>query len=906
MPSLWIDGKTYEVEAGKNLLQVCLSLGLDLPYFCWHPALGSVGACRQCAVKQYRDENDSVGRLVMACMTPVTDGMRITLQDEGSVEFRAMLIEALMTNHPHDCPVCDEGGECHLQDMTVMTGHNYRDFRFKKRTFNNQYLGPFINHEMNRCITCYRCVRFYRDYADGPDLNAFASKNHVYFGRDCDGALESEFSGNLVEVCPTGVFTDKTLKEHYTRKWDLTTAPSVCHHCGLGCNTLAGERYGSIRRIINRYNGAVNGYFLCDRGRFGYDFVNAGTRIREPLASSGETKTQVPVSVEKIQQLVSEMNAGKDKILGIGSPRASLEANYALMKLAGPEHFLDGMAPKESSLVRLALSILRNGSARSVSLQEAGQADAVFILGEDVTHTAPMLALSLRQAARQVCVQKAAKANIPEWHDAAVRELAQEERSPFYIAATGATRLDDVATKKMCVPLDGIARLGLAVAHAIDPSAPAVDGLADSDKQLAGEIAAALMNARHPLVVSGTSSGCSSVLKAAAQITIALARTREKVGISLIVPECNSLGIAMLANGTLENLDERIKSRRYETLVVLENDLYRRLPSAQVDALLESVKRVIVIDHTTSPTSQKAHLVLPAGTFAEADGTLVNNEGRAQRFFQIFVPQGEIQESWRWIRDICPESRGSRKTAWQDLSDIIEALCQDVPALAKIQEAAPSSDFRIKGLRVARQPHRYSGRTAMVAHKTIHEPKPPEDPDSPFSFSMEGYRGIPPAPLIPRFWSPGWNSVQSLNKFQQEVGGELTGGDPGVRLIDPDGSDSPGYFEDVPAVSTCSGDQVQLIPLWRIFGSEEFSVLSEAVQQKIPGMSVIMNPKDAEKANLKTGSMAVIESGDMKLQLPVSLCESQAAGTVAIPAGYRGAAWIDLPAIGRIRQGNET
>ena len=126
-----------------------------------------------------------------------------------------------MVNHPHDCPVCDEGGECHLQDMTGMNRHVYRRYHGRKRTFHNQDLGPLVNHEMNRCIQCYRCTRFYRDYAGGRDFDALMLRDQVYFGRYQDGVLESEFSGNLVEICPTGVFTDKTLKRHYTRKWDL-------------------------------------------------------------------------------------------------------------------------------------------------------------------------------------------------------------------------------------------------------------------------------------------------------------------------------------------------------------------------------------------------------------------------------------------------------------------------------------------------------------------------------------------------------------------------------------------------------------------------------------------------------------------------------------------------------------
>ena len=281
MAVVYIDHQPFEADKDDNLLAACLAVGKDIPYFCWHPALGSVGACRQCAVKLYKDENDPKGKLVMACMETVTDQKRISIEDPEAKEFRENVIEWLMTNHPHDCAVCDEGGSCHLQDMTVMSGHNYRRFKFKKRTYRNQYLGPFLHHEMNRCIQCYRCVRYYKDYAGGKDLDVFAAHNHVYFGRATDGILESEFSGNLAEVCPTGVFTDKTLKQHYTRKWDLTMAPSICHHCSIGCNITAGERYGSLRNITNRYNGEVNGYFLCDRGRFGYEFVNNENRIRQ-------------------------------------------------------------------------------------------------------------------------------------------------------------------------------------------------------------------------------------------------------------------------------------------------------------------------------------------------------------------------------------------------------------------------------------------------------------------------------------------------------------------------------------------------------------------------------------------------------------------------------------------------
>ena len=231
-----IDDVQYQVEPGRNLLDVCLSLGL-------RPALlllasrdglrGRLPPVRRHAVQDETDAGRST-EIVMACMTPADDGTRIAIDHPEARRFRARIIELLMASHPHDCPVCDEGGECHLQDMTVMTGHVYRRYRFRKRTYRNQDLGPFVTHEMNRCIACYRCVRFYRDYAGGDDFGVFSLRNQVYFGRKEDGSLQSEFSGNLVEVCPTGVFTDKTLAAHYSRKWDLQTAPSVCPHCGAG------------------------------------------------------------------------------------------------------------------------------------------------------------------------------------------------------------------------------------------------------------------------------------------------------------------------------------------------------------------------------------------------------------------------------------------------------------------------------------------------------------------------------------------------------------------------------------------------------------------------------------------------------------------------------------------------
>ncbi|WP_457566298.1 NADH-quinone oxidoreductase subunit NuoG [Caldithrix abyssi] len=897
MVKINIDGKVYEVEPKNNLLQTVLSLGLDLPYFCWHPAMGSVGSCRQCAVKKYADENDQKGRIVMACMEPVVDGMRISLNDPEVKKFRENIIELLMTNHPHDCPVCDEGGECHLQDMTLMSGHNYRRYEFNKRTHNNQYLGPFINHEMNRCIACYRCVRFYREYAGGRDFNVFASRNRVFFGRYEDGVLENEFSGNLVEVCPTGVFTDKTYKKHYTRKWDLTTAPSICHNCSLGCNIIAGERYGTVRRITSRYNGQVNGYFICDRGRFGYEYVNSDKRIKQPLRrgqASGELEAvDISTAFEFVKKIVNK----KGRLLGIGSPKASLESNYALQKLVGKENFFAGVSQTEHRVTRKAINIMQNGPFNVPSLRETEKADVVLVLGEDVTNTAPLLALSLRQAARVRPMELPISMNIPTWHELAAMEIIQDELGPFFVLTPSETKLDDLATATYRNAPDNIARLGFAIAHEIDPSAPGVDDLSEEEAKLAKQIARELLNAKKPLIVSGVSLMNEKILEAAANIGRAINEKQKTADLFFALPEANSFGLAMLEEKALDDALQAVEAGKYDALFVLENDLYRRMEKERVDNLLSAAEKVVVLHYLPNETTQKAHLVVPVGPFTESDGTLINNEGRAQRFFQVFNPEQTIKESWRWLAGFMEDNGLIAEDELNNLDDVINALTAEYPQLQAVKEAAPDSRFRINGQKIPRQSHRFSGRTAINAHVDVSEPKPPQDEDSPLSFTMEGYQGPAPSAALSRFWYPGWNSNQAVNKFQVEVGGGLHGGDPGVRIFKAQLTNKTEYFKDVPAAFKAEKDQWLAVPIYLFYGSDELSRLTPGVEEVIPSPFILLNEKDAEA--LKS-SRVKIHILNRTVELEVKTSPTFPQGMAGIPIGMPEIGFVNLPIMAKI------
>ncbi len=887
MAIIHVDGKPYEVDAAENVLRVCLSQGLDIPYFCWHPALGSVGACRQCAVKLYRDEHDKVGRIVMSCMTPAADKTYISIDDPEATEFRAAIIALMMTNHPHDCPVCEEGGHCHLQDMTVMTGHHKRQYHFTKRTHLNQDLGPFIAHEMNRCIACYRCVHYYNDYAGGTDFGVYGSAAHVYFGREHSGTLQSVFSGNLTEVCPTGVFTDKTHSQRYARKWDMQFAPSICAGCAVGCNISPGERYGEVRRIENRYHGELNGYFLCDRGRFGYGYVNRTDRPRKPLIKLDAHLVAVEVThaIARVRHLLA---SGKP-VVGIGSPRASLEANYQLRALVGPSAFSSGMTRHDAELTGTVLRVLRDGCVRSATVREIGEADAVLLLGEDVLATAPLVALALRQTARGKAYEMRRAIHVPEWQSKSAADIAQHQMHPIFIASPAATGLDDIARRALRIGPDAIAQLGFAVAHELDAAAPAPAAELDPDNTaIVVEIAAALRAAQRPLIVSGTGLGSTAIIEAAANVAWALHKSgHPDARLSLAVSEANSLGMALFDAPPLEDALARVAGKE-PVMLVLENDLERRVPKDVLTPLLAHA-HLVVLDHQMTTTALHADVILPAATFAEATGTLVNMEGRAQRYFQNFDPAYydrsiETLEAWRWLGRV---RGGAAET--DNLDTVLIALEGELPQFMGVAHAAPGAAFRMHGLGMARASHRQSGRTAARAIVFVHEPRATQDPDTALRFSMEGYNGAGaedrPPELLPFAWAPGWNSPQAWNKFQTEVGGALKGGDPGVHLFEAEPQATVRYFE--PTVQQ-RGESTRLLPLYEHFGSEELSSLSTPIRARMIESYVVLNPDDAQRFGIEDGGIARVTFGGGTLELPARTQAAFPSGAVGVPVGMPG------------------
>lgn len=810
--TIYIDDVPYQVSPDNNLLAGVLSNKLKLPYFCWHPSMGSVGACRQCAVTQYMDENDTRGRMVMSCMTPVVAGMRIGLTDKASAKFREQVIAAMMTNHPHDCPVCAEGGECHLQDMTVMTGHSARRYQGEKRTFTNQYLGELVGHEMNRCITCYRCVRFYKDYAGGKDFDVFGSRNQVYFGRQTDGVLASAFSGNLVEVCPTGVFTNKLFSAHYTRKWDLQSAPSVCAHCSIGCNTSIGERYGSVRRVMNRYNHELNGYFLCDRGRFGIGFVNSTARIgtikgvNSKISDSSIGKFCEKAFAKEIRKCSGET------FIGIGSARASFEANRLIKYLVGKENFSLGYTNQEMQLALRHKQLLTQYPQQSLTGiehrihqgSEAKEHDLVVLLGENIEQTAPRLALTIKQVLRNSARDKATNIGVHHWQDSAVRTYAGNTTTPLFSLQVQATELDQQAKGALVLAVQQIIncveRLTQILITEINRHIVVPLNLQQSklekvvkqeyvDKKLSEQenqflllLANALLHAKAPLIVTGLSLKSPQLLHAIDNLMACLSQKSHHFSpeLTVVAAECNSVGNLHFLNEHTLSTEQIIKQCLADnsnsenktpatSLLILEQDL-AQLSHQQLLQLRQHCKTMIVLDHTSNRLTKMADIVLPVAAVSESNGHFVNFQGRLQRFSSTHIAEKPIMENWYWLALLAKHLFVLQEISFVSLTQLQSFFAKRGEPWA-LQVLTCLQHER----HIARQTHRASGRTAMTANQSVHESKTflenSHNPEG-LRFSMEG-DDAKTSHNMPYTWAPAWNSNQSIFQHQQKVNGEL-------------------------------------------------------------------------------------------------------------------------------------
>ncbi len=713
MPKLKIDGLEIEVPKGTKVIEAAERLGIMIPRFCWHPALGPAGACRVCAVMFQEGPFKGVQ---MSCMVDAQDGMVVSTSHPEAAAFRKQVVEWLMINHPHDCPVCDEGGQCLLQDMTVSGGHGIRRYRGKKRTYRDQYLGPFIQHEMNRCIHCYRCVRFYQAFAGYRDLGAMQSAYRTYFGRFQDGPLESPFSGNLADICPTGVYTDKTAR-FKGRRWDFERGPSLCIHCSLGCRTVGSARYREVVLTEAGFSETVNGYFICDRGRFGFHYVNHPERPRRPRARKEEVSFQkaMETSARTLRKIIGE--SGPSSIASLASSRTSLENQAMLVLLCRWMGWRDpGSFATRDMASKVARAVSTLDTRTAVSLREIERADFILLLGADPVNEAPMLALALRQASRQKG-----------------RVVALDPRPVFLpfdfdhlpVSPADMETFFGALVKRTADP-SSLAAWGPKVAQFLD-SLPGEYPEGAFKDRLAG-LEGKLKESQRPVIVCGMDLLPPSFFDRAGALAMILRGAKGPAGFFYLMPGANSLGAALLVpdSTSFEQIVEEVEGGGIRALLIVESDPFWTFPDQQrLQRALAKLEFLLVLDYLPSRTGEMAHVFLPTASLFETESSFVNQEGRLQaarpfysggspvmrvsggshppRAFQAEIPGGEPRPAWQILAELVRSTGGRAFGSFEPtLQGLWELMGKEFPPLAGVQPFASPEGVRLLRERTGR------------------------------------------------------------------------------------------------------------------------------------------------------------------------------------------------------------
>lgn len=401
--TLTVDGKTITAPAGTLLIEACRKVGIEIPAFCYYPGLSLQAACRMCLVRI-----EKMPKLQTACTTPIGEGMIVFTETDEIKQARKAMLELVLANHPLDCPVCDAGGECELQDMTFKYGAGGSQFVEIKNHREEQQWSPVVFFDRPRCILCYRCVRVCDEGMDVAALGIQQRNSGSVIAPNDQTSLDCEQCGMCIDICPVGALTSDTYR-YKTRPWEMTHVGTICTHCGDGCKTTLGVRRSDdgmqIVRGDNRDKSGLNGEFLCVKGRYAFDFANNSERLTQPLVRQSDGKF-APVSWEDAIRVVAQKfrsardERGGSSIGVIGSTRITNEEAYLLQKVARSAFGTNNIDHHRTTDYVTFIRALAGQSHRMASVADAASASAIFILGNDPTEQHPLLAWNLRTNVR--------------------------------------------------------------------------------------------------------------------------------------------------------------------------------------------------------------------------------------------------------------------------------------------------------------------------------------------------------------------------------------------------------------------------------------------------------------------------------------------------------------------------
>ena len=625
MLEIEIDGHKLEVADGSTVMDAAQQAGIYVPHFCYHEKLSIAANCRMCLVQV-----EKAPKPLPACATPVTNGMKVQTHSEQAINAQKGVMEFLLVNHPLDCPICDQGGECRLQDLAVGYGGSASRYDEPKRIVGNKDLGPLISTDMTRCIHCTRCVRFGQEIAGVMELGMIGRGEHSEIIAFVGKTVDSELSGNVIDLCPVGALTSKPFR-YSARTWELNRRPSISPHCGLGANTTLQIKQNRVMRVLPRENDDINECWLSDKDRFAYEGLNASSRLVKPMIKQDgkweEVDWQVALDFVAKGLLAVRERHGANQIGALGSAHQTVEELYLLQKLVrglGSENI--DFRTRQSDFS--ADTVASGAPWLGMPVAEIASLDRVLVIGSSLRNDHPLLALRLRQAAK-----KKLELNLinPVDDDLLMRVAAKSIVAPSGMAGALAAVINAVAQIKGAplpadVPVVAVDAAALAIASSMavagnsvvwlgnlaqhHPSAGRLHWLAE---QLAG-----LLGAKFGFLGEAANSVGGYLAGATPRSGLNARQMLEKTLKAYLLlgvePECDS----------------------YD--------------AAQALAAMKEAEFVVALSPYQHQALEYANALLPIAPFSETSGTFISTEGRVQSFNGIVLPLAETRPAWKVLR----------------------------------------------------------------------------------------------------------------------------------------------------------------------------------------------------------------------------------------------------------------
>lgn len=700
--NLKINGVALQVPKGENLIESARRIGIDVPYFCYHPRLskGDAANCRMCLVEVSMTGPDGSIRKMpkpqAACTMPAAEGMVVETESAAVVRDRKGILEFLLINHPLDCPVCDRGGECPLQNNALFYGPPTTRYIEEKRHLPKAYpLSEHVVFDRERCIHCARCTRFTEDISGDAQLGFLKRGADMEVGTFAHTSYNSKFSGNVIELCPVGALLSRNYR-FKARPWDLLTQRSICSKCSNGCNIKFDYRVDQIQRVNARLNEDVNEEWTCDRGKFGHDYISSPDRLRQPLVKRDGKWRPIGWS-EAYELLVGKLKAAGTHVGGIGGERCSNEDNFAFQKLFRStlkSGNLDHRLGRYQGPISKPMFDRFGYHSMGNSIAELEQMKTILVLGSELADEQPIIFLRVRKAWR--------------FHGAAVINAVDR-------AAENATSLRDFATVNLqynpgteIALINGLlhvlfaqklvdltthasfAELQRSVNEWTPAKTAAATGLSAEDIT-----AGAILLANGPMAIVAGAAVTEHPFYADVVAALGnLVTVTGNVG-NLNIPgtACNTQGAADM--GVLPDVGPGYESLAtvgmntqqmlqaaaagdIEVLWIVGADLFNDYTDRGLaERALENCPFIVINELTLTQTASMADLILPVASVAEKDGTYTSCERRIQRIYRAFDVDGGIKPDWQIFSEVA-DKLGSESTYFS-ARDIWQEIASTVP-----------------------------------------------------------------------------------------------------------------------------------------------------------------------------------------------------------------------------------